>query len=112
MSKATMPEPVAEICSGHTLHWAGSGPIAPLCGRTDAKVGSLLITTTQAEAYAAARAREALEEAAAICDEEAEAYQRHIETGKNKANALRCLCVAEGLADAIRAHSAKAEGKS
>lgn len=64
------------------------------------------------EAYAAARVCEALEEAAAICDEEAEAYQRHIETGKNKANALRCLCAAEGLADAIRAHSAKAEGKS
>lgn len=56
MSK--MPEPVAEVCSGHALHWAGSGPIAPLCERTGAKVGSLLISTTQAEAYADARVRE------------------------------------------------------
>ncbi|NYT25352.1 hypothetical protein H0A73_17265 [Alcaligenaceae bacterium] len=61
MSKIQAPEPVAEVCSGHTLHWAGSGPIAPLCERTGAKVGSLLFTTEQAEAYAADRVREALE---------------------------------------------------
>src|SRR5690606_30822418 len=50
---------------------AGSGPIAPLCERTGATAGSLLITTTQAEAYADARVREALEEAAKICEDRA-----------------------------------------
>lgn len=64
MTKVTMPEPVAEVCSDYALHWAGSGPIAPLCERTGAKVGSLLITTTQAKAYANAGVREVLEQAA------------------------------------------------
>lgn len=68
MSKVAMPEPVVEVCSGYTLHWAGSGPIAPLCERTGAKIGSLLITTEQAKAYAAAKVREALEEAAQACE--------------------------------------------
>lgn len=62
-----MPEPVAVIVSDYALFWAGSGPIAPLCERTGAKVGSQLITTTQAEAYKDACVREALEEAAQIC---------------------------------------------
>lgn len=34
------PESVAEIMSGFVIHWAGTGPIAPLCERTGAKVGS------------------------------------------------------------------------
>lgn len=63
MTQTPMPDPVAEICSGHTLHWTGSGPIAPLCERSGAKVGNLLITTTQAEAYALTKVREALEQA-------------------------------------------------
>lgn len=58
MTQVKMPEPVAEICSDYDLHWAGSGAISPLCERTGAKVGSLLITTTQAEAYADARVAE------------------------------------------------------
>ena len=62
--------------------------------------------------YADAMVREAFESAAAICDADAAAYADHIKRGENKATALRCLCVAEGLADAIRDHSAKAEGKS
>jgi flagellar hook-associated protein FlgK len=68
MSKVQMPESVAEIMSGHTIHWAGNGAIAPLIERTGAKIGDRLITTTQAEAYAAAVRREALEEAAQLVD--------------------------------------------
>lgn len=65
-SKTPMPETVAVVFSDYALFWAGSGPIAPLCERTGAKVGSQLITTGQAEVYAAAKVREALEEAAQI----------------------------------------------
>lgn len=101
MSKATMPEPVAEICSGHTLHWAGSGPIAPLCERTDAKVGSLLITTTQAEAYKDACVREALEESARRC----------VESPMMNTD-VYCGATAKLCADRIRSLIAKAEGKS
>lgn len=64
------------------------------------------------EDHAASKAREALESAAAICDADAAAYADHIKRGESKAAALRCLCVAEGLADAIRAAIAKADGKS
>ncbi len=59
MTKATMPESVAVIVSDYALFWAGSGPIAPICERTGAKVGSHLIATTQAEAYKDACVREA-----------------------------------------------------
>lgn len=62
MTKTTMPESVAVVVSDYVLFWAGSGPIAPLVERTGAKVGSRLITTDQAEAYATARVREALAE--------------------------------------------------
>lgn len=59
MSKVAMPEPVAKVMDGYSIFWAGSGPIFPLVDRNKVKVGSLLITTTQAEAYAAAKVREA-----------------------------------------------------
>lgn len=61
-----MPEPVAEIMPGHTIYWAGTGSIAPLLERTGAKIGDRLITTAQADAYAQAVRREALEEAAKV----------------------------------------------
>ena len=57
-----MPEPVAMIGSVYQLLWLG-GSVAEISKRTGATVGSHLITTTQAEAYADARVREALEEA-------------------------------------------------
>lgn len=66
MSKVTIPEPVAKVMDGYSIFWAGSGPIFPLVDRNKVKVGSLLITTDQAEAYAAAKVREALEEAQVI----------------------------------------------
>lgn len=61
MTKAALPEPVAVVCHGYDLFFMGGGPIADLAKRLDVKVGDWLITTTQAEAYANARVREALE---------------------------------------------------
>ena len=59
-----MPEPVAEIVMfGGTLK-----EVSWRKGRMP-KEGTTLITTTQAEAYANARVREALERAASLCDE-------------------------------------------
>lgn len=69
MTKVKMPEPVAVVASDYALFWAGSGPITPLVDRNGVKVGSQLITTDQAEDYAAAKVREALEEAALVCEE-------------------------------------------
>lgn len=63
MSKAKMPETVAVVVEGYALFWAGSGPVTSLCERTGAKVGSQLITTEQAEAYAQARVNEVLDKA-------------------------------------------------
>lgn len=71
MSKVTMPEPVAAIAPAYVLFWASGDTLTRICERTGAKVGSLLITTTQAEAYADARVREALDAAAKICDDRA-----------------------------------------
>lgn len=63
MTQVKMPESVALVVSDFAIFWAGSGPIAPLVERNDVRVGSQLITTEQAEAYAKARVREALEDA-------------------------------------------------
>ncbi|CAM4134651.1 hypothetical protein [Kerstersia similis] len=68
MSKVTMPEPVAVVVSDFAIFWAVTGPVAPLIERNGVRVGSLLITTDQAEAYATAKVREALEEAAQACE--------------------------------------------
>lgn len=73
MAKVTMPEPVAVVCHGYDLFFVGGGPIADLVKRLGVKVGDWLITTEQAEVYAAARVREALEEAAGIIKANAEA---------------------------------------
>lgn len=66
MSKASTLEPVAVVASDFDLLWAGSGPIAIHVERHGVIVGSRLVTIEQAEAYAAAKVREALEEALAI----------------------------------------------
>jgi len=63
MTNVPMPEPVAVIAPAYALFWASGDTLTRICERTGAKVGSLLITTTQAEAYADARVREALEAA-------------------------------------------------
>ena len=49
-----LPEPVAAVGDVYTLHWYGSGPIAPLVDRNGIKPGCLLVTQKQAEAYAKA----------------------------------------------------------
>lgn len=89
MSNVKMPEPVAKVMDGYSIFWAGSGPIFPLVDRNKVKVGNLLITTTQAEAYADARVREALEGAAKICWE----MQSAPEFGKDDKD--RWLAIAE-----------------
>lgn len=66
MSKIAIPEPVAVVVSDFAIFWAGTGPVSPLIERNGVRVGSLLITTDQAEAYATAKVREALEEAALL----------------------------------------------
>lgn len=68
MSKEKMPVPVAGVGDTYTLLWAGSETISAIHERSGVKVGSLLVTIEQAEAYAAAKVREALEEAAKVCD--------------------------------------------
>lgn len=85
-NKPKMPEPVKEdsdaltvaytamppvsviVENDYELRWVGAEPIAKLVERTGAKPGSVFITTDQAEAYADARVRAALEEAAEIAD--------------------------------------------
>ncbi len=63
-------EPVAEVMTAHSLHWAGTGPIGPLCERTGVKVGSKLVSLEQAQAYIErereAIRNEALEDAAKV----------------------------------------------
>lgn len=103
MTQAKMPEP---------LFWfrprSDGGYEGPL---HDAIIGEVrkqsgawipFFSASQMEAYAAAKAQEALEAAAAICDADALEYQKHVDSGAGRAAALRCLCVAEGLGDAIR----------
>lgn len=46
-------EPVAEVGSTYTLLWAGSETISAIHERSGVKVGSLLVTTEQAEAHCA-----------------------------------------------------------
>lgn len=53
-----MPEPVGVIGSAYSLLYARGETIPQLCRRTGATIGSHLITTTQAEAYADARVAE------------------------------------------------------
>jgi hypothetical protein len=40
-------EPVAVVCADFALHWAGSGPIAPICEKHGIKVGTKLYTIQQ-----------------------------------------------------------------
>lgn len=83
-------EPVAEVGSTYTLLWAGSETISAIHERSGVKVGSLLVTTQQAEAYAAAKVREALEEAARICDDRANKNELAIsEDEPDEASSLR-----------------------
>lgn len=71
MERVTMPEPVARA----TVHMHQDRRQFSLAELGTEAVGELtwgeydLITTDQAEAYAAAKVREALEGAAKICDE-------------------------------------------
>lgn len=80
MTKATMPESTAWMLAyqtmggdiGWKLSWSQSG--AGICHRLAGEAHEKpLITTDQAEAYANARVREALEEAAGIIKANAEA---------------------------------------
>lgn len=68
MTKATMLKPIVKVGDTFQLLWAGARTISEIAAQDGVKVGSLLITTTQAEAYADAVRREALEEAAQACE--------------------------------------------
>ena len=74
MTKVTMPEPVAWVRRHPdgtlTAEFLEDAVISPT--RKQSGAWMPMITTTQAEAYADARVREALEEAAALCDRFAE----------------------------------------
>ncbi len=59
MTRVTMPEPVGKVIGRYNMHWLVADQV---------KSGDLLITTEQAEAYAAAKVRQALEQAATIAD--------------------------------------------
>lgn len=63
MDKQYKLEPVAVVMSGYALHFAGAGPIGPLCERTGVKVGSKLVSLEQAQAYIE-REQEAIRNAA------------------------------------------------
>jgi len=65
MIKSTMPEPVVEVDKYNNSSELQYTYLSPYGGLSH---GTYLITTTQAEAYADARVREALEEAAEIAD--------------------------------------------
>ena len=86
MTKTQMPEPVAKVIQ--RSEW-GDAPAFIGNGKPHPPTGTLLITTTQAEAYANARVREALEEAAMICWE----MQSKPEYGKDDKD--RWLAIAE-----------------
>ena len=62
MSKVTMPEPTAEI---RIVGNVSIFDLTPVGKQRGLSVGQKFITTTQAEAYADARVREALEQAEA-----------------------------------------------
>lgn len=72
MSKVTIPEPVTVWKRDCGYRNATNLPVILRDGET-------FITTDQAEAYAAARVREALENAAKVCDEQAMSYERSTE---------------------------------
>lgn len=66
-----MPEPVAFAAGGHPNHLCSRAQYNSMLGKNRIKFDVPLITTTQAEAYADARVREALEEAATIIEKNA-----------------------------------------
>ena len=62
MTQVKMPEPVAKVYVGNPVRYEH-------IDAWDLDIGThMLITTTQAEVYAKARVREALEKAASICE--------------------------------------------
>lgn len=85
-NKVTIPEPTAEIrIVGNVTIF----DLTPVGKQQGLSVGQKFITTTQAEAYADARVREALEDAAKICWE----MQSAPEFGKDDKD--RWLAIAE-----------------
>lgn len=58
-----MPEPVAFAAGGHPNHLCSRAQYNSMLGKNRIKFDVPLITTAQAEAYADARVREALEQA-------------------------------------------------
>ena len=93
MTKTQMPEPVAAVIEGIIRQRRGA----------DLDEGETLITTTQAEAYADARVREALERAIEAC----KAYERRVEAtfidNNRVQHATGAVVGASACADAIRA---------
>ncbi|MFT0533973.1 hypothetical protein ACMHYJ_14260 [Castellaniella hirudinis] len=97
MSKIQAPEPVAAVCHDYDLFFMGGGPIADLVKRLDVKVGDWLITTTQAEAYAAARVAAALEKAARACESRIRTGDPGIDTTDVDIEAVACAAAVRNL---------------
>lgn len=74
MSNVKKPELVAIIYSSYELRFAGSGSLMEILKKSHARVGSVLVTEDQSEAYAAERVREAFEQAAQEADDWAMQY--------------------------------------
>lgn len=97
MTKTQMPEPVAEInLCGYD---ASVVRIYPEYDLEHVDIGKKLITTDQAEAYAEARVREALEMAAQACDSRI----GKCAPGMHPHDVADCDQEAKDCADAIRA---------
>lgn len=84
MTQVKMPEPVAKVYIGNPVRYEH-------IDAWDLDIGThMLITTTQAEAYAKARVREALENAAGICDARAMKNEAAVSDDEpNEASSLR-----------------------
>lgn len=108
MSKVTTPEAEAYLYEngehrGVSLHMRGDMDLSA------GTIGRGLITTDQAEAYAAAKVREALEEAIAICDAVYEQGESEYRTSCNPYFEGGCAA-AESIETKIRALIPKAPG--
>lgn len=103
MINATMPEPVA-----WRIRFAVSGDFDQIDYHSHNAIGDYraiypdatstpLITTDQAEAYAAAKVREALEEAAQACEARIGTGSPGIDTGDCDAEATECAAAIRAL---------------
>lgn len=96
MSKATMPKPEAWVKPEHLArikHWNGVVDAKNITLYSQERQDAVsIITTTQAEAYASARVREALEAALATVEELEDSYRdESLYVVQHCANNIRAL---------------------